>query len=98
MHAQDSFASFEVGKIDDDAPIESTGSQQRGVENVGTVRGGDENHAVVRLEAIHLHEKLIERLLAFIVSAAEACAAMTADGVDLIDEDDARRILFSLLE
>ena len=54
--------------------------------------------AVVRLEAVHLDEQLIQRLLAFVVTAAKAGAAMTADRVDLVDEDNARRVLLALLE
>ncbi len=98
MHAQDSFAALEVGKIDDDAAVEAAGTKQRGIENVGTVRAGDEDHAFVRFEAVHFDEELIERLLALIVTAAQAGAAMAADGVDLVDEDDAGRVLLSLLE
>ncbi len=49
-------------------------------------------------EAVHLDEKLVEGLLALVVSAAEACAAVTADGVDLVDEDDAGGVLLALLE
>ncbi len=41
-------------------------------------------------EAIHLAENLIERLLALVVPAAEAGAALPADGVDLVDEHDRR--------
>ena len=33
-------------------------------------------------------EHLVERLLALVVAAAEAGAALAADGVDLVDEDD----------
>jgi hypothetical protein len=32
------------------------------------------------------------------MTAAESGAAVAADGVDLIDEDDARRVLLPLLE
>ena len=42
--------------------------------------------------------KLVERLLAFVVTAAEAGAAMTADRVDLVDEDDAGCVLLRLVE
>src|SRR5205807_5059412 len=49
-------------------------------------------------ESIHLDQELIERLLALVVTAAQSGAAMAADGVDLIDEDDARRVFLSLLE
>jgi hypothetical protein len=57
-----------------------------------------EDDAVVGLEAVHLDQQLVERLLALVVPAAEAGAAVTADGVDLVDEDDAGRVLLALLE
>ena len=55
-------------------------------------------NALVGLEAVHLDEKLIEGLLALVVAAAEACAPVPADRVDLVDEDQARRVLLALLE
>ncbi len=48
------------------------------------------------LEAVHLGEDLVERLLALVVAARDARAALAADGVDLVDEDDARRRLLGL--
>ena len=74
------------------------GPQERRVEDVGTVRGGDEDDALVRVEAVHLDEQRVQRLLALVVPAAEARAAVPADGVDLVDEDDAGRVLLALLE
>src|SRR5262249_42093576 len=38
------------------------------------------------------------RLLALVVSAAEACATVTTHCVDLVDEDDGRRVLLRLVE
>ena len=98
MHAQNLLASAQVGEIDHHLAIEATRAQQRGIEHVGTVRRRDEDHAVVGLEAVHLDEQLIERLLALIVTAAKSGAAMASDGVDLVDEDDARRVRLPLLE
>ena len=86
------------GTADDHAAVEAAGAQQRGIEHVGTVGGGDEDDAFVRLEAVHLDEQLVQGLLALIVSAAEAGAAMAADGVDFVDEDDAGGVLLALLE
>jgi hypothetical protein len=82
---------FAVGAVDDDLPVEAAGAQQRRVEDVGPVGGGDQDDAVLHVEAVHLDEQLVERLLALVVAAAEAGAAVAADGVDLVDEDDARR-------
>ena len=95
---EDAFAALHVGTVDDDAAIEPARAEQRRIEHVGTVGRGDEDDAFVGLEAVHLDEQLIQRLLAFVVSAAEARAAMAADGVDFVDEDDARRVLLALLE
>ena len=43
-----------------------------------------------RLEAVHLDQQLVERLLALGVVVR---AALAADGVDLVDEDDRRALL-----
>ena len=50
------------------------------------------------VEAVHLHEDLVEGLLALVVAATEAGAALAADGVDFVDEDDAGSILLRLVE
>jgi hypothetical protein len=70
----------------------------RRVEHVGAVGRGDDDDALVGLEAVHLDEELVQRLLALVVTAAEARAAVATDGVDLVDEDDAGRVLLALLE
>ena len=98
VDGEDALAALHVGTVDDDAAIEAAGAQQRGIEHVGTVGRGDEDDAFVRLEAVHLDEQLVQRLLALVVAAAEAGAAMAADRVDLVDEDDAGRVLLALLE
>src|SRR3546814_7024735 len=45
-----------------------------------------------------LDQKLVRRLFPLVVAAAQAGAPMAADGVDLVDEDDAGRVLLALLE
>ena len=98
MNAQDLFAAANVGTRNHHAAIEAAGTQQRRIEHVGTVGGGDQDDAFVRLEAVHLDQQLVQGLLALVVSAAEAGAAMAADGVDFVDEDDAGGVLLALLE
>src|SRR5262249_1309989 len=55
-------------------------------------------HALVGLKAVHLDQELVQRLLALVIATAEAGAAMAADRVDFVDEDDAGRVLLGLLE
>jgi hypothetical protein len=92
------FAATDVGTIDDDAAIETARAEKRGVEDVGPVGRGDEDYAVVGLETVHFHQQLIQGLLALVMSAAKACATVTSDGVDFVDEDDAGGVLLALLE
>ncbi|OLC07636.1 MAG: hypothetical protein AUH41_10030 [Gemmatimonadetes bacterium 13_1_40CM_66_11] len=94
----DLLAAFQVRHVDHDLAVEPAGTQQGGIENVGTVGGGEQNDAVVRLEAIHFDEQLIQRLLALVVAATEPSPAVPADGIDLVDEDDARGMRLALLE
>ena len=96
--SQDHLATLHVGTADDDAPVEAAGPEQRRIEHVRAVGRRHQDHAFVRFEAVHLDQQLVQRLLALVVSAAEAGAAMTADSVDFIDEDDAGRVLLALLE
>ena len=88
VHREDRLASLEIGTVDDDLAVEATRAQQRGIEDVGTVRGREEDHALLLVEAVHLHQQLVERLLALVVAAAEPGTAVTADRVDLVDEHD----------
>ena len=89
---------LQVGRVDADLAVEAAGAQQRGVEDVGTVGRRDQDDVGLDVEAVHLDEQLVERLLALVVAAAHAGAAVAADGVDLVDEDDGRRVLLGLLE
>ena len=98
VHLEDRLAALEVGAVDDDLAVEAARAQQGGVEDVGPVGGGDEDHAGAGVEAVHLDEHLVERLLPLVVPAAEAGAAVAADGVDLVDEDDRRGRRLGLLE
>ena len=95
---EDLLAALAVGAVDDDLAVEAARPQQRRVEDVGPVGGGDQDDVVFHLEAVHLDQQLVQRLLALVVTAAHAGAAVAADGVDLVHEDDAGRVLFGLLE
>ena len=98
MDAENAFAPLHVRPVDDDAAIETARAQQRRVEHVWTVGGRHENDAFIRLEAVHLDEKLVQRLFALVMSAAEPRAAVAADGVDFVNEHDARCVLLALFE
>ena len=98
VHLQDLEAAPEVGRVHRDLAVEPARPQQRGVEHVRPVGGGDQDHAAADVEAVHLDQQLVQGLLALVVAAAHAGATVPADGIDLVDEDDRGRVLLGLLE
>jgi len=98
VDAQDLFAAHHVGVRHHDLTVEAARTQQGGVEHVGPVGRSDDDDALVRIEAVHLDQQLVQRLFALIVTAAEARATMASDRVDFVDEDDARGVLLGLFE
>ncbi len=98
VHLEDVQPALEVRAVDGDLPVEAAGAQQRRVQDVGAVGGGDQDDAALDVEAVHLDQQLVEGLLALVVAAAEARTAVPADGVDLVDEDDRRGVGLGLLE
>src|SRR5262249_51531612 len=71
--------------------------EERRIENVGPVRGGDHNNPIGWREPVHLDEQLVEGLLAFLVAERTAATA-AAHRVELIDKNDAGRMTPGVLE
>ena len=88
---QDALAAAAVGRRDEHLAVEAAGAQQRRVELLQQVRGGDHDDVAARGEAVHLDQQLVERLVLLAGDVADAAAA--ADRVELVDEDDRRRLL-----
>ena len=87
---QDLLAALDVRLVHEHLAIEAAGTEQRRIEHLGPVGRAHDDHALARVEAVHLGEQLIERLLALLVAAERALHARLAERVELVDEDDAR--------
>jgi hypothetical protein len=98
MYLEDLFAAADVRQRHHHLAVETAGAQQRRIEHVGTVGGGHHDHAHGRLEAVHLDQHLVQGLFALVVAATEAGAALAADGIEFVDEDDAGRGFLGLFE
>jgi len=91
-------AAPDVGPGHHHLPVEAAGPEQGRVEHVGTVGGRHQDDALVGLEAVHLDQELVQRLLALVVAAADPGAAVPSNRVHLVDKDDAGRVLLALHE
>ena len=59
MHFQNLFSAPDVGKIDIDLSIETTGTKKGTVKNIRTVGRRHNNNSFVGIEPVHLNEDLV---------------------------------------
>ena len=95
---EDGLAALQVGGLDSDLAVETARAQQRRVEDIGAVGRRDEDDVGTLVEAVHLDEELVQGLLALVVAAADTAATVATHGVNLVDEDNGRRVLLRALE
>ncbi len=93
---QDRLAAREVGRSDEHLPVEPAGAKERRVEVLEPVRRTDDDDAVRAAKAVELDEELVQGLVVLAVEARAGAAH--ADRVELVDEDDRRRVLARLVE
>ena len=97
MNLQNLLTALEVRQFHRHTAVKTAGTQQRRVQSFGTVGGSQNDNAGVALKAVHFGEQLVEGLFPLIV-AAELSVTLFADGVDLIDKDDAGSLFLGLIE
>src|SRR6186713_307408 len=98
MNTQDFLAALHVRQINGDLPIETTRAQQRRIEHVRPIRGRDDDDPFLSIKAVHFNKESIKGLFALVVATTDSMAAMTADRVDFVDENDTGRRFLPLLE
>src|ERR671916_3441121 len=98
MDLEDLLAAHLVRQVHHHAPVKAPGPQERLVEHVGLVGGGENNRALLAGEAVHLGQDLVQGLLLLARSPRHRLTAGTAYGIKLVDEDDRWGVLAGLLE
>ena len=98
MNPQDLLPAVDVGLVHEHLAIEAAGTQERRIEHFGPIRGAHDDHALARVEAVHLGQQLVQGLLALLVAAERTLHADLAERVELVDEHDAGRLRLRLLK
>ena len=98
MDFKNRFASLNVRCTHYDLAVETSGSEKSRVKDIRAVGCRHNDDSGVVAETVHLNKELVKGLFAFIMSAAETCASVTADCVDFIDENNCGGILFCFAE
>ena len=90
--------SLEIRSVNDDTSVKTSRAQQCGVKDLRPVGSCYDKEALGCLETVHLSEQLVECLLTLVIAAVAAAVACLTYSVDLINENDARRVLLRLLK
>ena len=91
MHLEDLLAAGEVRRSDKHLPVEAARTEERGVEVLDPVRGAHDHDLVRVPEPVELDQELVQGLVLLAVEAV--AGAGSTDSVELVDEDDRRRVL-----
>ena len=92
VYLQNRLAAFQIRCFDGHLTVETTRAQQCRIEHIRTVGRSDDDEVRIVVEAVHLDEQLVQRLLALVVTTTHAGTTLASDGVDLVDEDDGRGV------
>src|SRR3954470_18175344 len=98
MNFQNAFASADIRTGNDHAPIKSTWSKESRIKYVRTVGRSNQNYAIVRFKPVHFDQQLVQRLFALVMTSTEAGATMTANRIDLVNINNAGRVLLPLFK
>ena len=90
---------LQVWQFDMDLAVEAPGTQECLVQNIGTVRGSQDDDAAVRTETVHLRQELVQRILPFVIGThIRILATGTSHGIYLVNKDDTRCFFLRLTE
>jgi hypothetical protein len=87
-----------VGQRNLDLPVQATGSEQGGVERIGSVGCHDDLGLSEVVETVELVEKFHECSLDFTIGGCTLGETATTDGIDFVHEDDAGLVFLCVSE
>ena len=90
---------YNIRQLDVDLSVETACTEQGLVQNVGAVGRCQHDDTRIGAEAVHLGKQLVQRTFALVVTASDGTLATSAtDGINLVDEDDARCFRLGVVE
>ena len=99
MHSEYILTLVQVGQFHMNLSVETSGTKQRFVQDIGTVRSRQDDNTAVGAETIHFRKQLVQRVFAFVVAVhIYIFATGTTDSIDFVDKHDTRSFLFCLAE
>src|SRR5690348_9257189 len=97
MNLENGQPTIPVGTLYGHAAVKATRTQECFVQPIWPVGRSDDDYRLARIKTIHLHQQLVQGLLALVV-AIDTGATLPSHGIDFVNEDDAGRSFLGLVE
>lgn len=81
-----------VGVLEQDLSVDTSGSNQGGIQSLDLVGGHNDLDVASVVETVELVQKLQHGSLDFSLTARGGIVSLRTDGIDFVDEDDGRRV------
>ena len=98
MHFEYGNASVEVRIIHRHLPVKASRTHQCRIQDVFSVGCRHDDDPLIDSKPIHFDKELVERLLPFVMSSAQACTASAADCINFINKDNRRSNTLRLIK
>ena len=99
VHLKDGPALHHIWHVHVDLAVKASCTHQGVVQDVRTVGRSQNDDPTVGAKPVHLCQELVQGVLTLVVgSKTGVLASRTSNGVNLVDENDGRRLLLGLLE
>ena len=98
MHFEDIHTPLKIRTIYNDSPVKTARAEKGGIQYLRTVGCRQDQEPTGGIKAIHLCQKLIQRLFPFVVSTTVPAVTAFTNRIDLIDKNDARGIFLRLIK
>ena len=98
MYFEDIHTPLKIRAVYNDSPVKTTRTEKGGVQYLRTVGCRQDQKTAGGIKAIHLCQKLVQRLFPFVVSTAVPAVTAFTDGIDLIDKNDTGGIFLRLIK
>ena len=97
VNIEDSLTLAQLRQVHMNLTVKTSGTQQRRIKDVSTIRSSQDNHTTIRAKTVHLRQQLVESILAFIIAThRKVFRTRTPHSINLIDKDDTRSLVLSL--
>ena len=99
MDLQDRFPPLQIRLVNHDLAVEAPGPQQGLVKDFRAVGGRQHHHPLAGVKTVDFHQQLVQGLLPLVVAAhGQGAAALPADGIQLINENNAGSLFAGLIK